>query len=117
MASGKFPSQFQLITAANLALWLLWRQNTYLQVLGDFTYQSKIGGPLMDRIDIVCDVARPSSDRVIQGELGLIIFVISGRDFAPWQKPEVESTFAKSMWRVLMNQHYSYCIDLLEDFI
>ncbi len=40
----------------------------------------------MDRIDIVCDVARPSSDRVIQGELdsisaGMRSLVISGRDF------------------------------------
>ena len=45
----------------------------------------------MDRIDIVCDVARPSSDRVIQGELGLTSsgmrsLVVSGRDFASWRE-------------------------------
>ncbi len=46
----------------------------------------------MDRIDIVCDVARPS-DRVIQGELDslqqvCVLFVISGRDFASWRNSE-----------------------------
>ena len=52
----------------------------------------------MDRIDIVCDVARPSSDQVIQGELGLTSagmrsLVISGRDFASWRETRgVEST-------------------------
>ena len=52
----------------------------------------------MDRIDIVCDVARPSSDRVIQGELGLTSagmrsLVVSGRDFASWRETRgVENT-------------------------
>ena len=45
----------------------------------------------MDRIDIVCDVARPSSERVIDGEVGLTSagmhsLVISGREFASWRE-------------------------------
>ena len=34
-------------------------------------YQAKIGGPLMDRIDVFIDVARPSSRKVIRGSEGL----------------------------------------------
>ena len=97
----KFPSQFQLIAAANPCPCGYFGDKTHTCKCSPgkiSTYQSKIGGPLMDRIDIVCDVARPSSDRVIQGELGLTSagmrsLVISGRDFASWRETrEVEST-------------------------
>ncbi len=35
------------------------------------TYQSRIGGPLMDRIDVVVDVPRPQSSKVIRGQTGM----------------------------------------------
>ena len=69
-----FPSDFQLVAAANPCP---------CGHLGDpghectctpyrvSSYQSKIGGPLMDRIDVVCDVARPSERAVIRGGPGL----------------------------------------------
>ncbi len=60
----------------------------------------------MDRIDIA-DVARPSSDRVIQGELDSLQLAwvfpcYSQRDFALARNRGVESTSRpKSTWRVL----------------
>ncbi|MCR8908771.1 ATP-binding protein, partial [Thermophilibacter sp. ET337] len=69
-----FPCDFQLVAAANPCP---------CGHLGDpghectcsaarvSAYQGRIGGPLMDRIDVVVDVARPSSSRVIEGRRGL----------------------------------------------
>lgn len=44
----------------------------------------------MDRIDVCVDVARPSSDRIIKGELGMSSremgeAVCQGREFASWR--------------------------------
>ena len=70
----RFPSDFQLVAAANPCP---------CGHLGDpghacscpaakiAAYQSRIGGPLMDRIDLVVDVPRPASTRVIRGSDGL----------------------------------------------
>lgn len=69
-----FPCDFQLVAAANPCP---------CGHLGDpghvctctparvNTYQSRIGGPLMDRIDVVVEVARPSPERIIEGRQGL----------------------------------------------
>ena len=66
----RFPSDFQLVAAANPCP---------CGHLGDpghtcscpaakvAAYQARIGGPLMDRIDLVVDVPRPASSRVIRG--------------------------------------------------
>ena len=35
------------------------------------SYQAKLGGPLMDRIDVVVDVPRPESSKVISGNAGM----------------------------------------------
>lgn len=53
-------------------------------------YQSRIGGPLMDRIDVLVDVARPSSSRIIAGERGtssaqMAMQVARAREFASWR--------------------------------
>lgn len=69
-----FPCDFQLVAAANPCP---------CGHLGDpghvctctparvSAYQARIGGPLMDRIDVVVEVARPSPERIIQGQLGM----------------------------------------------
>lgn len=54
------------------------------------SYQARIGGPLMDRIDVLVDVARPSSARIIAGERGLsselmAAQVRTARAFASWR--------------------------------
>lgn len=89
-----FPCEFQFVAAANPCP---------CGHLGDpghvcrctpaqiDAYQSRIGGPLMDRIDVCVDVARPSSDRIIKGERGLSSsdmaeMVRRGREFASWRK-------------------------------
>ena len=72
--SYSFPCDFQLVAAANPCP---------CGHLGDpahectcsaarvAAYQGRIGGPLMDRIDIVVDVARPKGSKVIQGQAGM----------------------------------------------
>lgn len=50
-------------------------------------YQSRMGGPLVDRIDMHIDVARPASSKVIMGGSGMSSsemaeMVMSGREFA-----------------------------------
>lgn len=69
-----FPCDFQLVAAANPCP---------CGHLGDpghectcsaakiNDYQARVGGPILDRIDIVVDVPRPNSTRVIQGETGI----------------------------------------------
>ena len=47
----------------------------------------------MDRIDIVCDVVRPSSTKVIEGDRGLTSkemrqLVISGREYRRWREEQ-----------------------------
>ena len=71
--SFSFPCDFQLVAAANPCP---------CGHLGDpghecvcpparvAAYQARIGGPMMDRIDVVVDVARPSTRRVIHQESG-----------------------------------------------
>lgn len=90
----KFPCDFQLVAAANPCP---------CGHLGDpghqctcaparvASYQSRLGGPLMDRIDVVVDVARPSTSRVIEGVLGLDSAtmaeqVLSAREFRDWRE-------------------------------
>ncbi len=89
-----FPCDFQLIAAANPCP---------CGHLGDpghpctcsaakvTSYQNKLGGPLMDRIDVVCDVARPSEKRVIRGGAGMSSLemrdlVESARSFSHWRE-------------------------------
>ena len=69
-----FPARFQLVAAANPCP---------CGHLGDpgkrctcsperiAQYQGRVGGPLMDRIDLAIDVARPSSKDMIRGRQGL----------------------------------------------
>lgn len=55
------------------------------------SYQAKIGGPLMDRIDVYVDVARPSSHKVIHGSEGMSSDEMAGQvaaaqEFASWRR-------------------------------
>lgn len=89
-----FPCDFQLVAAANPCP---------CGHLGDpghactcppakvSAYQARIGGPLIDRIDVVVDVARPMSSRVIQGQQGtgsseMESQVSAARAFADWRR-------------------------------
>ena len=59
-------------------------------------YQGKIGGPLMDRIDVFIDVARPSSRKVIRGSEGLSSSqmaeqVASAREYGAWRRARLGS--------------------------
>ncbi len=89
-----FPCDFMLVAAANPCP---------CGYLGDpdhhctcseariHSYQSRIGGPLMDRIDVLVDVARPSSARVIAGDRGtssseMSCLVRTAREYASWRR-------------------------------
>lgn len=89
-----FPCDFQLVAAANPCP---------CGYLGDpshectcppakvAAYQAKIGGPLMDRIDLVVNVSRPSSTKVIRGQRGLASAemaqaVLAAREFRAWRE-------------------------------
>lgn len=88
-----FPCDFQLVAAANPC------PCGHLGDLGHtcrcppakvVAYQNKIGGPLMNRIDVVCDVARPSEKSVIRGGKGMGSaemreIVVNAREFRSWR--------------------------------
>ena len=55
------------------------------------SYQARIGGPLMDRIDVLVDVPRPSSARIIDGEPGtsshdMAEQVTKARAYGSWRR-------------------------------
>lgn len=88
-----FPCDFQLIAAANPCpcghLGDPGHQCTCSPARVQ-AYQSKIGGPLMDRIDVVCDVARPQETKVIRGGGGtssqeMRELVINAWEFREWR--------------------------------
>lgn len=89
-----FPCDFQLVAAANPCP---------CGYLGDpshecscppakvAAYQAKMGGPLMDRIDVVVSVSRPASSKVIRGRRGLgseemAQTVLAAREFRNWRE-------------------------------
>ena len=54
-------------------------------------YQGRIGGALMDRIDVFVDVQRPAAARVIKGSEGLgsnemLEQVVGAREFSSWRR-------------------------------
>lgn len=89
-----FPCDFQLVAAANPCP---------CGYLGDpahecrcpaakvEAYQARMGGPLVDRIDVVVSVSRPASSRVIRGQRGLgsaemAAEVAAAREFRSWRE-------------------------------
>ncbi|MBR3318649.1 MAG: YifB family Mg chelatase-like AAA ATPase [Atopobiaceae bacterium] len=93
-----FPSDFMLVAAANPCP---------CGYLGDpdhecrcppgrvMAYQARIGGPLMDRIDVLVDVRRPAPSRIISGEGGtssaqMADAVAAAREFASWRLRNAE---------------------------
>lgn len=95
-----FPCRFQLVAAANPC------PCGYLGDRGHectctptqvSEYQGRVGGPIMDRIDIVVDVPRPKSARVIKGETGessasMAQMVAAAREFARWRASRRHAT-------------------------
>ena len=96
----QFPCKFMLVAAANPC---------HCGYLGDRdhictctpariqAYQARIGGPLMDRIDVLVDVARPAPARIIQGDGGttsrqMAEDVTRAREFAAWRMRDEGAT-------------------------
>ncbi len=88
-----FPCKFMLVAAANPCPcgYLGDQDHTCTCSASRIqAYQSRIGGPLMDRIDVLVDVARPAPARIISGEGGtsskqMSEDVASAREFASWR--------------------------------
>lgn len=93
-----FPSNFMLVAAANpCPCGYLGDPDHECQCSASRiqAYQSRIGGPLMDRIDVLVDVARPSSARIIAGEKGvsseqMARQVAMAREYASWRRARQE---------------------------
>lgn len=96
-----FPCDFQLIAAANPCPCGHYgdpKQPCTCPPAKIQSYQAKIGGPLMDRIDVVCDVARPKAGKVIRGGEGassaqMAEQVRTARAFRAWREahaPDVD---------------------------
>jgi magnesium chelatase family protein len=89
-----FPCDFQLLAAANPCPCGHLGDEGHACICSAndiMKYQQKMAGPLRDRIDIVIDVARPRSTRIISGELGMSTdemrdIVETGRAFSKERK-------------------------------
>lgn len=108
--SYEFPCDFQLIAAANPCPCGHLGDKGHTCVCAATAvqrYQNKIGGPIMDRIDIVIDVARPDVSKVIQGSHGLtskqmLDHVRSAREYRAWRLNRI--THSQKM---MLNQAFS----------
>ncbi|MBR3326212.1 MAG: ATP-binding protein, partial [Atopobiaceae bacterium] len=117
-----FPADFMLIAAANPCP---------CGHLGDpghtctctpariQAYQGRIGGPLMDRIDVFIDVARPSSRKVIRGSEGLSSKdmsdqVSAAREYRSWRK-ERERGKGSSVWAMAMEERARSVLESLAE--
>ena len=94
-----FPCDFQLVAAANPCpcghLGDDAHECTCAPARGA-AYQGRIGGPLMDRIDVVVDVHRPASTDVIRGSEGagsaeMLDQVMAAREFSAWREARDEA--------------------------
>lgn len=89
-----FPCRFQLLAASNPCPcgYLGDKEVTCkCSSVAIANYQSRLGGPLADRIDMRIDIARPDPETLINGEKGLTTdqmreFVLKGRAFAAWRR-------------------------------
>ena len=95
-----FPCDFQLVAAANPCpcghLGDPGHECTCTQPRID-AYQARIGGPLMDRIDVVVDVPRPEVAKVIDGRSGttsaeMAELVSAAREFRAWRERGLDDT-------------------------
>ena len=94
-----FPSNFLLVAAANPCPCGHYGDPGHTCTCSPAriqAYQAKIGGPIMDRIDVLVYVARPSAKRLIEGERGLSSDemrdqVMIGREFASWRKARTQA--------------------------
>lgn len=124
-----FPSDFQLLASANPCP---------CGHLGDpgyhckctpgqiERYQGKIGGALLDRIDMYIDVARPKARDVIEGQQGassaeMRSQVLAGQEFAAWRQSKSCARGSRRKQRVSTTSVLSLdlnpkAIDALERF-
>ena len=92
--SYTFPSRFQLLAASNPCPCGYLGDREIACTCSEASierYQSKLGGPLADRIDLVVTVARPDPDVIVNGEEGLSSAdmreqVVRARAFRAWRE-------------------------------
>lgn len=91
-----FPARFMLVAATNPCPCGYYgddRHECHCTVPQIHGYQNRIGGPLMDRIDLHLDVRRIPPDQVLEAGSGtssaqLREAVVRGRSFAAWRKEQ-----------------------------
>ena len=83
-------------------------------------YQGRIGGPLMDRIDVFIDVARPASRAVIRGSSGLssadmAAQVHEATEFRSWREAREEGTAGKGIVAMNMEERARSVLETLSE--
>ena len=99
-----FPSEFMLVAAANPCPCGYLGDPDHVCTCAPArikSYQSRIGGPLMDRIDVLVDVTRPSPSRIILGERGtsstqMATAVRKAREFSSWRRRDKGAEVGRS---------------------
>lgn len=89
-----FPSRFQLLAAANPCPCGHFGDRGHVCRCSPAQiarYQARVGGAIMDRIDVFVDVMRPAASNVIKGARGLSSNqmrgqVMRGREFGSWRR-------------------------------
>lgn len=92
-----FPSRFQLLAAANPCPCGHYGDRGHVCRCSPAQiarYQARVGGALMDRIDVFIDVMRPAASSVIRGSGGMGSAemrerVMIGREFASWRSSKL----------------------------
>lgn len=117
--SYTFPSDFQLIAAANPCPCGHLGDPGYVCRCSDAqvaSYQGKIGGALLDRIDMFIDVVRPKASDVIQGTTGLTSTlmkeqVLKAREFLTWREKRHKEPETKSIKSINLSQSASETLE------
>lgn len=114
-----FPADFQLIAAANPCPCGHLGDPGYVCKCTPAEvqrYQGKIGGALLDRIDIFIDVARPEAKEVIGGKGGLSSKqmrseVARGQEFAAWRRGRSHPAKKESISSLLLSTNASQSLE------
>ena len=118
-----FPSRFQLLAAANPCPCGHFGDRGHVCRCSPSQiarYQARVGGALMDRIDVFVDVTRPAASNVIKGAKGMSSAemraqVLRGREFASWRSSKTEFAQPGSVESCLLSDGAQSLLELMAE--
>lgn len=118
-----FPSRFQLLAAANPCPCGHFGDRGHVCRCSPSQiarYQARVGGALMDRIDVFVDVTRPAASNVIKGAKGMSSAemraqVLKGREFASWRSSRTEFAQPGSVESCLLSDGAQSLLELMAE--